>query len=170
MAQPGYPFDDDLAEIAAALMREPSDISDLEGARRMSAAILADHRPPDTAGIVVDRRRVPGRGTATDVGVVVVGPEPRPEPVSPVGALLCIHGGGFAMGRAEDDLFLAAWLVRALGIVVTLVDYRLAPEDPYPAGVDDCYAALTWMHAAAAELGVDRDRIAIYGSSCGATL
>jgi acetyl esterase len=169
MDPPAYAFDDDLVEIATALAAHPSDISDLEAARQMSAAILADHAAPDTAGMVVDRRRVPGRGTAADVAIIVVRPEPDGTDRR-TGGLLCIHGGGFAIGRAEDDLFLALWIVQALGIVVTLVDYRLAPEHPYPAGLDDCYAALTWMHGAADQLGLDPDRIGVYGSSCGATL
>ena len=131
-------------------------------------------RDYDTDAVVVDRRRVPGRGSADEVEVIVVSPATRPRPADGsarlTGALLCIHGGGFTIGRAEHDIPFAAWLVGELGIVVVLVDYRLAPEHPYPAGLADCYAALDWLHGDADALGVDPDRVAIYGSSAGATL
>src|SRR5207344_3325775 len=54
--------------------------------------------------------------------------------------------------------------------VMVSVEYRLAPEDPYPAGVEDCYAALAWLHAAAAGMGIDQSRVAVSGSSAGGGL
>jgi acetyl esterase/lipase len=165
----GYAYDTDLVEAAAALTAVPSDIADLEVARRLSRAIVTGGRPFDPIGVAVDRRVVPGRAPGEEVPVVVVAPEGDATDGGR-GALLCIHGGGFSIGSAEDDLGFGAWLARELGIVVVLVEYRLAPEHPYPCGLDDCFAALSWVHAAAAEIGVDRSRVGVYGSSAGATI
>ncbi len=84
-----------------------------------------------------------------------------------VPALLWIHGGGYVMGTAaQDDDFCRAF-TRKLGIAVAAVDYRLAPEHPYPVPLEDCYSALTWL----AQLpGIDPGRIAIGGASAGGGL
>mgnify|MGYP002336108967 CR=1 FL=1 len=65
---------------------------------------------------------------------------------APSPALLLIHGGGYVMGRARMDDRIASVYASELGIAVVSVEYRLAPEHPFPAGMDDCYAALTWLH------------------------
>jgi acetyl esterase/lipase len=85
-------------------------------------------------------------------------------------ALLWIHGGGFVLGNAALDDPLCASTARALGIVVVSVDYRLAPEYPFPAPLDDCYAAWRWLQRAAPSLGIDARRIAIGGQSAGGAL
>ncbi|KAA0111446.1 alpha/beta hydrolase [Mycolicibacterium sp. P1-5] len=82
-------------------------------------------------------------------------------------ALLWIHGGGYVLGTAAQDDVLCRRFVRELGITVAAVDYRLAPEHPYPAPVEDCYAALQWLAGLPA---VDADRIAIGGASAGGGL
>jgi len=120
-------------------------------------------------------RRLPTLGRPSNHGVEVltlpsgVGVRlHRPARSSgPVPALLWIHGGGYVIGNAaQDDDFCRA-LTRRLGIVVAAVDYRLAPEHPYPAALEDCYRALTWL----AQLpGVDPGRIAIGGASAGGGL
>jgi acetyl esterase/lipase len=81
-----------------------------------------------------------------------------------------IHGGGMVLGNLETDHLTAVMLCEALGAVVVSVDYRLAPEHPYPAGPDDCYAGLQWMAAKAGDLGFDPARLALYGGSAGAGL
>ena len=82
-------------------------------------------------------------------------------------ALLWIHGGGYVLGNAAQDDVLCRRFVKELGITVASVDYRLAPEHPYPAPLEDCYAALEWLGRLP---GVDRDRIAIGGASAGGGL
>ena len=89
---------------------------------------------------------------------------------TPSGALLWIHGGGLVMGAADQGNEVCSRFVNDLGIVVVSVDYRLAPEHPFPAGLDDCYTALAWMHDNAARLGIDVSRIAIGGDSAGGAL
>ena len=72
----------------------------------------------------------------------------RPAGVSQPGpALLWIHGGGYVIGTAQQDDELCRRFARELGVTVAAVDYRLAPEHPYPAPLEDCYAALTWLAA-----------------------
>lgn len=82
-------------------------------------------------------------------------------------ALLWIHGGGYVLGSAAQDDRLCRRFVETLGITVAAVDYRLAPEHPYPTPLDDCYTALQWL---AGLPGVDADRVAIGGASAGGGL
>jgi acetyl esterase/lipase len=92
----------------------------------------------------------------------------RPIGVSqPAPALLWIHGGGYVLGSAAQDDRLCYSFTRELGITVAAVDYRLAPEHPYPASLEDCYSALTWVAGLPA---VDPARVAIGGASAGGGL
>ena len=95
----------------------------------------------------------------------------RPRDASgPLPCLVWIHGGGYMFGSAlQDDPRLSRWAEEAPCVVVS-VEYRLAPEHPYPAPLDDCYVSLRWVHEHAAELGVDPARIAIGGASAGGGL
>jgi acetyl esterase len=110
---------------------------------------------------------VPGPSDAPDVPVRVYSPAGRTEAVP---GLVYIHGGGFVLG--DLDMFHAPVLrlVDELGIVVVSVDYRLAPEHPFPAPAEDCYAALQWVAAKADELGIDPARIGVAGESAGGGL
>ncbi|HEU4324602.1 MAG TPA: alpha/beta hydrolase [Roseiflexaceae bacterium] len=135
------------------------------GIEQMRAALAA--ATPAIPGVEVADRRVPGPAGAPDVRVLVY----RPSDVAhPLPALLWIHGGGYVMGAAEQDDLTVKQLVSEVGCAVVSVDYRLAPETPHPGPVEDCYAALKWLHANAGELGVDRDRLAIGGASAGGGL
>src|SRR5260370_6134668 len=112
-------------------------------------------------------RSIPGPEGAPDVRVLTYTPKNAPRPLP---ALVWIHGGGYVLGSPEADGLQMKTLVTQIGCVVVSVDYRLAPESPFPAGVEDCYAALRWTHAQAQELGVDRARVAIGGTSAGGGL
>jgi len=92
----------------------------------------------------------------------------RPAGMStPSPALLWIHGGGYVFGRAAQDDGLCRRFCNALRITVASVEYRLAPENPYPASLDDCYTALAWL---AARPEVDASRVVIGGASAGGGL
>jgi acetyl esterase/lipase len=85
-------------------------------------------------------------------------------------ALVWLHGGGMMMGDLDMEDLACDGYAEAVGCVVVSVDYRLAPEHPHPAPVEDCYAVLTWVAEHASELGVDPDRIAVGGASAGGGL
>ena len=85
-------------------------------------------------------------------------------------ALLWLHGGGFILGKPEQDDPLCIQYVRELGINVVSVDYRIAPEHPFPAGLNDSYNALKWIYSNGSQLGMDANRIAIGGDSAGGGL
>ncbi|MBS9533278.1 alpha/beta hydrolase [Mycobacterium sp. M1] len=113
------------------------------------------------------RRTTPGVETvalASGAGVRLHRP---PGVTESAPALLWIHGGGYVIGRAAQDDGLCRRFSRELGVTVAAVDYRLAPEHPYPAALEDCYAALTWL---AEQPGVDAARVAIGGASAGGGL
>ncbi len=82
-------------------------------------------------------------------------------------ALMWIHGGGRIVGVPEMDGWTCARLALELGVVVVAASYGLAPERPFPAGLDDCHAAWSWLVAHAGELGIDPERIALGGESAG---
>lgn len=162
MTPTAYPFDPELAPIAALLPR--GDWSDVPTARAGLHALAVGNRPEvDTLGVTVTDRTV--SGPAVPVRVYV--PEGRLEPGP---ALLMLHGGGFVLGSVELDHAWAVTVARALQAVVVGVGYRLAPEHPFPAAIDDCWTALAWLHAASGELGIDPTRIGVHGVSAGGGL
>src|SRR4029453_18117248 len=85
-------------------------------------------------------------------------------------AVLHLHGGGMGVGSPQFEAFESGRLARELDAVVVSPNYRLAPEHPFPAALDDCMATLRWMRDNADELGIDEDRIAVMGSSAGGGL
>ena len=110
---------------------------------------------------------MPAREGHPGTHVYVYDTPTRPRPT---GVLLWIHGGGYVMGDPRGDHDVCSQHARDLGIVVVNVDYRLAPEHPFPAALEDCYAALRWVHENADELGIDPSRIAVGGGSAGGGL
>jgi acetyl esterase/lipase len=166
--------------LAAAVMRSRRRVSD---ALPAVAPELRSPLLPLTAAAFTQRKlpiarllfRIPtkpGRGvTVTDryvgdppVRVWLTTPVVRTTP-SP--AVLWLHGGGYVVGSPRFEATGAGQLARELGAVVVAPAYRLAPEHPFPAGLDDCVAVLKWMRANARELGIDEDRIGVTGASAG---
>jgi len=92
------------------------------------------------------------------------------ERVRPSGALYWIHGGGFIMGTPAIGHEFCSRVAAELGVLVVSVDYRLAPEHPFPTPLEDAYTGLSWLSDRAEELGVDTARIAIGGDSAGGGL
>ncbi|KHD72290.1 hypothetical protein MB27_41120 [Actinoplanes utahensis] len=118
-------------------------------------------------GVEAGHRVVAGHAGAPPVAVHVYEPHGRERPS---GALLWIHGGGYVIGDPATYHDVCSSIAAELGVLVVSVGYRLAPADPFPAGLDDCYSALAWLHGHAGELGVDPARIAVAGDSAGGGL
>lgn len=127
-------------------------------------ALRDEHR----AALHIEERFVPGPPGAPDVRVVVYQPKQRRTKILPV--LLQIHGGAFCLMHPETFAAMEAdWALHHHCVVVS-VDYRLAPEHPFPAGPEDCYAALLWVAASAEKLGIDLERLVVTGASAGGAL
>ncbi|MCC3771829.1 alpha/beta hydrolase [Streptomyces sp. UNOC14_S4] len=148
-------------ELEAFIPLFPSaDVSDPVTARRDFAELGAAIPAPD-ADLEIEDRTVPAD---PDVAVRIY----RPHRAQ--GAIVWMHGGGWIMGNLNTEHPWATRVATGSGAVVISVDYRLAPEHPFPAALDDVYAVLTWTAERGAELGVDPGRIAVGGHSAGAGL
>jgi acetyl esterase/lipase len=126
---------------------------------------MAPPAPPN--GVVIEELHVSSSDGTHSVRVVVYA---SPDKGVSRPALLHTHGGGYLLGRPELSDARLRSLVTELECVVVSVDYRLPPEHPHPAPIDDCYTALKWLHDNAGALGVDANRIAIGGESAGGGL
>ncbi|MEM7535689.1 MAG: alpha/beta hydrolase [Chloroflexota bacterium] len=147
------------------------DLNDIPGTRAKVKAMFSMMPTPVIEGVSSRTEYVPGpsadRGSGPEVMVRIYEPSARPENLP---ALLWIHGGGYVLGDVDMDDAKAAEMAVSINCVVVSVEYRLAPEHPFPAPVEDCYAALVWLANNAAALGVDASRIAIGGASAGGGL
>jgi len=135
---------------------------DAEGVAAMRSASFAS---PDLSDAVVrTEHQVPG------VPPVPVRVHRAKDAVGLLPAIVTIHGGGYVIGSYDMDSPLLDHWCPALGVVGVSVEYRLAPETPYPGPIEDCYAALRWTYDNASSLGIDKDRIGLYGLSAGGGL
>lgn len=147
-----------------------SDLNDLPAARRILDDLIARFAgAADTSRLDVEDRVAPGVGEQPDVPLRVYRPRGA-VPERGHAAILYLHGGGFVMGNVAAEHLSAAQIATDLGVVVVSVEYRLAPEHPFPAAPEDCYHALAWLHEQAGDLGVDPSRVAVMGSSAGGGL
>ena len=144
---------------------DPAEI-DIVGHRAQVNAVLAAYPLPET-DVTIENREVPGPAGDPDIRLRIYQP-PGTGQARP--AVYWIHGGGMVLGAPEMDDASMIGFAEALGCVVVSVDYRLAPEHPHPAPVEDCYAGLVWTAKNAAELGIDPDRLAVGGLSAGGGL
>ncbi len=148
-------------ELTVILPALPEGLADIRRDNLAELREVLDGQPaPEVeTSVEIDERTIEGPGG--DLTLLVYA---RPsEDVRP--CLLWIHGGGYILGTARDER--ARRIAEQLDVVVVSVDYRLAPEHPFPAGPEDCYAALQWTVAHADELRIDRERVAIGGASAG---
>ena len=149
------------AELLAGLDLMPPGLEDLSRDTVVAVRTMRAEwsPPPAETFLTIEEHRF-----ATDDGVVrVVLYGPPDREVRP--GLLWVHGGGYVLGTPEDDR--ARVIAEEVGCRVVSVDYRLAPEHPFPAGVEDCFASLRWMVEHASELCIDPERIAVGGQSGG---
>ena len=160
-------------ELRAVMKGLPADrglnLSDISTARvkmkKMVTELLAAF--PAVEGVTSQDQLVPGSQGDPAVRVRIYRPDDQHNKLP---ALFWIHGGGYVMGDIEQDDRLMKQLVRRIGCVAVSVDYRLPPEHPFPAPVEDCYAGLKWLFAQSDEIGVQKTHIAIGGASAGGGL
>lgn len=123
--------------------------------------------PANDPAISVETVYVPGRNGAPPVRVLAY----RPTQVhGPYPVLLHLHGGGYVVGSPERKGAEHRRLAVDLGCTIYSVDYRLAPETPFPGSIEDCYAVLAWLHTNALKLALDTNRIGVVGESAGGGL
>lgn len=131
----------------------------------------SDRLFPSNDEVIGDReidwedRVIPGPDGAPDIELTIF--RPRGREGEALAAVYNIHGGGMIVGHRSWETGRIVDLVDELGIVAVNVEYRLAPEHPYPAGVEDCYAGFVWVARNAAWLGIDPARIVVMGGSAG---
>ncbi|WP_265108333.1 alpha/beta hydrolase [Halosolutus halophilus] len=141
-----------------------------ERARETMAAMF--DRDSDIAVARVEDRRIDG--PAGEIPIRIYDPDPgsdsdRADDESRP-TICYFHGGGWVVGSIDADDATCRKLATETGYPVVSVGYRLAPEHPFPAGLEDCYAALEWAADSVDDLGGDRDRIVLAGESAGGTL
>ncbi len=155
----------------------PTDLLDPDIAKAVTALPFEGLTDEQVAMIrSVELPRVQSPDVETEDHTLPGEPEVRVRVHRPKGAtgtlpcLYSIHGGGYVLGSYTMDDALFNALSPALGLIGVSVEYRLAPETPYPGPLEDCYRGLSWTRENAAELGIDTDRIGIRGISAGGGL
>jgi acetyl esterase/lipase len=159
----GYRIDPELAPWVELLPER--DLNDLPAAR----AAMKEMRAGMPAAALPENIEIRDTIVPASPGVPVRVYSPTGG-TGPLPALVYIHGGGFIVGDLDMFHDAVAAIANEVNAVVVSVDYRLAPEAPFPAGLEDCYAALKWTADNAAELNIDPARIAIGGESAGGGL
>lgn len=135
-------------------------------AREMFAALMQLAGPKDVPIGKIANLTCPGPGGEIPLRVytpVAAGREPLP-------ALVYFHGGGWVIGNIETHDGLCRMFANEASIAVISVDYRLAPENKFPAAIEDAYAAVAWIEANASDIGIDANRLAVGGDFAGGGL
>lgn len=160
-----------LAAVLRALGERPPPPEGLVAQREQADATMLLIRRPVGPAVVVDDHEVPVAGGSIRVRTYR---PPASSPPSEGGAVrpgyLFVHGGGWSQGTIDTAEVECGPVAEAVPAVVCSVEYRLAPEHPFPTPLDDCVAAYEWFLAHLDELGVDPDRVAIGGTSAGGNL
>jgi acetyl esterase/lipase len=165
------PIDAELAAVLAEFGPDASDpllMDEIPAAREARVPLrLTDDDLRRDGAIEFRELTAPGPASAPDISLLVCKPAGL---TTTAPGVYHIHGGGMVVGENRTGMVpMLHWIAQA-GVVVVSVEYRLAPEHPHPAPVEDCYAGLVWTAAHAAELGIDPDRLLIAGSSAGGGL
>ncbi|MFF3753663.1 alpha/beta hydrolase [Streptomyces sp. NPDC002018] len=168
---PPPPFDPELAAALDLIREQLGDLLSFDDIPAMregqGRARLSDEDLRRDGAFEVEERTVPGPAGEPDISLLICRPAGA---TTALPALYHIHGGGMIIGDNRSGVDTALDWAQELDLVVVSVEYRLAPEHPHPAPVEDAYAGLVWTAEHAAELGVDPDRIVVGGGSAGGGL
>ncbi|MER7684893.1 alpha/beta hydrolase [Streptomyces sp. NPDC097610] len=164
------PYDPELVAVLDAMLPNGAvsmTLDAIEGARSRSA--LPDMEEMLSGRTVSHRTVAVARAGAPDLILSVLSSTAAPVSAT-VPAVYYMHSGGMILGHRLMGLDSCLRWIEELGVTVVSVEYRLAPEDPYPAALNDCRDGYLWMHAHARELGIDTTRTVVAGKSAGAGL
>ncbi len=161
-------IDDEHRLVFDALPMTPRDWSDIPALRENTARMRAQLPAPEMpAGVAVSDRFVPGPAGGPPLKLRCYRPDDLPRPAA---AVYWIHGGGTVLGEAGQNDPYCANIAAKLNVLVTSVEYRRAPEHPFPIPLEDCYAGFKWLATSGDEFAVDPARIAVGGVSAGGLL
>ena len=152
-----------LEGLLAAIPGGFNSISDIEQRRAVVGQLLVE--PELDENVTMEERLIPGPAGEQKIRIYHAKKSKKPAP-----ALVYIHGGGMILGSIAGEAAISQMFCAQTGATVISVDYRKAPEFPYPCGPDDCYSAAKWVFDNASELGIDVKNIGIYGGSAGGGL
>ncbi|NBF03897.1 alpha/beta hydrolase fold domain-containing protein [Pseudomonas sp. Fl5BN2] len=158
-----YPLSPELAAFVERTLSYTSTDSSFQGLRASYDRMCRDFTPARPAGLAVDDLRL------TQVPLRFYRPD-RPAPESGWPWLLYLHGGGWVLGNLDSHDFICAHLASELQLLVIAVDYRLAPEQPFPAAFDDCLKVWRALEQGLAPVPLDTRRRALMGDSAGGNL
>jgi acetyl esterase/lipase len=167
------PFDPELAaalELIKEMISPGLTLDEIAEVRQgPGIQMLADLDLTMGGAFEVEDRQVPGPEGEPDISLLICRPASA-EPAGPRPVIYHVHGGGMVIGNNRVGVDVPLAWAQALDAVVVSVEYRLAPEHPHPAPVEDVYAGLLWTADHAAEIGADPERIVIAGASAGGGL
>ncbi|KSU70902.1 alpha/beta hydrolase [Rhodococcus qingshengii] len=161
-----YRYDRELAPVIDLIpILDISDVAEARSGMEQMRSQMPEFELPQTVEELVEV--IPAGDSRSEIALHIVR-QKHADSLTPV--LLWFHGGGFVIGDASGDLLQSSRFAEDAGVTTISVDYRLAPEHPYPAAVDDAYAALCWVASNADLLRVDASKIAVGGQSAGACI
>ena len=155
-------------EAMARLNLKPIEAMDPPEAREQMEKMAASRRAETLPIARTEDRTIPGPGGA--IPVRIYWPNVAGARETPLPAIVYYHGGGHVIGSLDSHDLIARNLCGGAEAIIVSIDYRMGPEHRFPAAVDDSMAGLLWVHANAATIGADPDRLGVHGDSAGANL
>jgi acetyl esterase len=155
-------------EAMARLNLKPIEAMDPPEAREQMERMAASRRAETLPIERTEDRTIPGPGG--DIPLRIYWPNAAGARQSPLPAIVYYHGGGHVIGSLDSHDLIARNLCGGAEAIIVSIDYRMGPEHRFPAAVEDSMAGLLWVHANAASIGADPERLGVHGDSAGANL
>ncbi|WP_246657248.1 alpha/beta hydrolase [Methylocystis sp. B8] len=168
-SDPAAPFYRVLTKLRAPVAMRDMMIAPVRACYRGEGVMIDPAELPPSAAALYPQVSVSALAVPSDAGPIrcecFTPPGKAPKPM-----MLYAHGGGFIVGRSEDTAYVTSRIAAENDVIVVSVNYRWAPEWPFPAGLDDCMAVLRWMRDKGGDIGGDPSRIMVSGDSAGGNL